>query len=55
MALSKTQYDFIQRGYEERQIINHYLLLQRREEINQKLPEYKALEDLSGSISCSCT
>lgn len=40
MSLTRSQYDEIMRGYEERHLANAELQRQRRREIEEKLPEY---------------
>ena len=40
MSLTRSQYDEIMRGYEERQLTNAELQRQRRREIEENLPEY---------------
>lgn len=51
MALTKTQYDTIKRGYEEKQTRNMRLLAQRRQQIYAELPEYRELETSVGAVS----
>lgn len=51
MALTKTQYDSIKRGYEERQTRNMRLLAQRRQQIYAQLPEYRELDASVGATS----
>ena len=51
MALTKTQYEWIRRTYEEKQNRNHRLLLERREQLYKTLPAYRHLEDVMGSLS----
>lgn len=51
MSLSNAQYDTILRTYEERQSKSRYLLQRRREEVEERLPEYEALERQSALIS----
>ena len=51
MALTKTQYDLINRCYEERQTRNMRLLAQRRQQIYAELPEYRELDTSVGATS----
>ena len=51
MALTKTQYDTIKRSYEEKQTRNMRLLMQRRQQVYTRLPEYQELESSVGAIS----
>lgn len=51
MALTKTQYDIIKRGYEEKQTRNMRLLLQRRQQVYAQLPEYQELDASVGATS----
>lgn len=51
MALSNSQYESIQRSYEERQLHNHHTLESRKQEIYDSIPAYKDLEDTISSIS----
>lgn len=51
MALTKTQYDSIKRGYEERQTRNMRLLAQRRQQVYAQLPEYRELDTSVGATS----
>lgn len=51
MALNKTQYDSIQRKYEETQLRNRHLLLNRREQVYARLPGYRQLEETQAVIS----
>ncbi len=51
MALTKSQYDTIKRSYEEKQTHNMRLLMQRREQVYARLPEYKELDDSVGAAS----
>lgn len=53
MALSNSQYESIRRSYEERQLHNHRILENRKEEIYEKIPSYKDIEDTISSISVS--
>lgn len=45
MSLSKEQHDSIMRGYQERQLQNHYELNRRRKRVYTLIPEYRQLED----------
>ena len=51
MALTQSEYDAIMREYDERRLINEDLLRIRRLEIEEKLPEYKALEQKVSAAS----
>lgn len=51
MSLTKAQYDTIKRSYEEKQNRNMRLLIQRREQIYEQLPEYKQLDTTVGAVS----
>lgn len=51
MALSKEQYDFIQRKYEDQQTRNFHELNRRKTEIYSAIPEYGQTEDLIASTS----
>lgn len=51
MALTKSQYEWIRRSYEEKQNRNHRLLLERREQLYSAIPEYRTLEEAMGSLS----
>lgn len=51
MSLSKAQYDFIQRRYEELQTRNFHELSRRKKKIYADIPEYGQLEDLIASSS----
>lgn len=53
MALSNTQYDAIMRVYKERQLNTEALLSERIMEINEKLPEYKKIDDEIASFGVS--
>lgn len=53
MALSNSQYESIKRSYEEHQLHNHHLLEQRKQEVYEKIPAYKDIEDTISSISVS--
>lgn len=51
MALSNAQYDEIMRGYQQRQLANRGITASRIEEVNQKLPALKALNDSIAEVS----
>lgn len=51
MALSKEQYDFIRRKYEDQQTRNFHKLNRRKEEIYSAIPEYGQTEDRITSAS----
>ena len=51
MALNKTQYESIIKGYEETRDRNRYLLEERRDLIYKNIPEYEELERSVASIS----
>ena len=51
VAINNAQYDEIYRHYEERQLKNHYILARRYEEVYEKAPLYKDLEDTLSSVS----
>ena len=55
MALSKSQFDMIRRGYEDRQHKNHRLFLERKELIYSRYPEYSKLEKKMGELSIART
>lgn len=55
MALSKAQYDLIRRNYEEKQHKHHRLLLERKELIYSRLPQYQQLEEQLGTLSIART
>ena len=55
MALTNSEYEKIKRIYDERRLSNDRLLTQRREEVYEKLPAYKALEDKIADISMECS
>ena len=51
MALTKAQYDTIKRSYEEKQTHNMRLLMQRRQQVYAKFPEYRELDTSVGATS----
>ncbi len=51
MALSREQYEFIMRGYQERQTQNFHELNKRRQKIYTLIPEYQQLEEAVASAS----
>ncbi|MBR4719481.1 MAG: ATP-binding protein [Lachnospiraceae bacterium] len=51
MSISNAQYDEIMRTYEDNQNRNRHLVEQRREEVYEKIPEYKALDSMIADIS----
>ena len=53
MALNKSQYESIIKEYELTQDKNRHLLEQRRAAIYEQLPEYRKLEESTGSVSVS--
>lgn len=53
MPLSNSQYEFIMRGYEERQLTDRHLLEERSKQVYQAVPYYKDLEDTISTISVS--
>ena len=53
MALTKSQYDAIMREYDQIKAQHSYELDKRKEEIYEKLPEYKELSDSVSSIAFS--
>ncbi len=53
MALNKSQYESIIKEYEMAQDKNRHLLEQRRAAIYEQLPEYRRLDESTGSISVS--
>ena len=55
MALSKSQFDMIRRGYEDRQHKNHRLFLERKELIYSRYPEYSRIEEKMGELSIART
>jgi len=50
MALSNSRYERIMRHYDELQSANRAKTLRRKQEINEKLPEIKALKDQCASL-----
>ncbi len=55
MALSNAQYDEIMRGYQSRQLQNYRLTKQRLEEVYEKVPELKTINDEIASTSVEAT
>lgn len=51
MPLTNSQYDAIMRIYQQKQLTNRARLLKRREEISEKLPAYRMLEEEIISLS----
>lgn len=51
MALTKEQYNYITKEYENRQYQNYHELIRRKEMIYDTIPEYKELEDAIASTS----
>lgn len=51
MPISNSQYDEIIRGYQDRQIKNKRLVKKRYEEVCEKAPDYKDLDDALASVS----
>lgn len=51
MPISNSQYDEIIRGYQDRQIKNKRLAKKRYEEVCEKAPDYKDLDDALASVS----
>lgn len=51
MPISNSQYDEIIRGYQDRQIKNKRLVKERYEEVCEKAPDYKDLDDALASVS----
>lgn len=54
MALTNEQYDAIMRIYDERRFENHRILVERREEIYNKIPEYKKIDDEIADYAFQC-
>jgi DNA replication protein DnaC len=55
MALTNEQFQKISRIYEERRLNNDYQLMQRKEEIYQKIPSYRALDRQIADLSMECS
>lgn len=53
MSLTNTQYDFILRDYEKRQLDNRHELERRTAHVYELIPSYRALEDKVASVSVS--
>lgn len=51
MALSNAQYDEIMRGYQSRQLQNRHLTQKRLDEVLQKIPELKGINESIASLS----
>ena len=51
MALSNAQYDEIMRGYQSRQLRNRRLTQERLDEVYEKVPQLKTIQDNIASIS----
>ena len=51
MSISNAQYDEIMRTYEDNQNRNRHLVEQRRSEVYERIPEYKALDSMVADIS----
>ncbi|MBR5407975.1 MAG: ATP-binding protein [Lachnospiraceae bacterium] len=51
MSISNAQYDEIMRAFENNRNNNRHLLMQRRDEVYDKIPEYKALDSKVADIS----
>ncbi|MCR5357529.1 MAG: ATP-binding protein [Lachnospiraceae bacterium] len=51
MSISNAQYDEIMRAFENNRNVNRHLLTQRRDEVYDKIPEYKALDSKVADIS----
>ena len=54
MELQKAQYQAIMRDYEKRQIRNHDIETERKNEIFNKIPEYKHICELISHLSINC-
>lgn len=54
MELQNAQYQAIMRDYEKRQIRNHDIETERKNEIYSKIPEYKNICELISHLSISC-
>ena len=54
MELQKAQYQAIMRDYEKRQIHNHDIETERKNEIYNKIPEYKHICELISHLSINC-
>ena len=54
MELQKAQYQAIMRDYEKRQIQNHDIETERKNEIYNKIPEYKHICELISHLSINC-
>lgn len=54
MALTNEQYDAITRIYDERKFENHRILVERREEIYNKIPEFKRIDDEIADYAFQC-
>ncbi len=55
MSLPNEQFQKIRRIYEERRLNNDYQLMQRKEEIYQKIPSYRALDMQIADLSMACS
>lgn len=55
MALTKIQYDSIQRGYQKTQLRNRHILEARREQVYTELPAFRGLEDAFSTLSAEYT
>lgn len=55
MALTNEQFQKIRRIYEERRMNNDYHLMQRKEEIYNKIPSYRALDRQIADLSMACS
>lgn len=51
MGLKPSQYQTIMRDYEQRQLKNHDIQLSRYEEVYQKLPEFKKIDESISALS----
>ena len=51
MSISNTQYNEIMRSYEEKRNKSRHLMDERRNEVYERIPEYKALDSSVASIS----
>ena len=51
MALSNAQYDEIMRGYQSRQLLNRRIEKEREEEVYEKIPALKTIDDRIAEIS----
>lgn len=54
MPLNNSQYDALMREYNQKQMRNHQIVMQRREELYRKIPALEQLDETMRSSSVSC-